>query len=498
MKRDIERFKQGFYDVLVIGGGINGAAIAHMAALNGLKVALLEKDDFASGTSSKSTKIVHGGLRYLENFEFGLVREALSERHRQLESAPHLVKPLGFIIPVYKGDKRPFWLMRFGVFLYDLLSGKRRINKRRLLTKQEIFHFSPDIKKDNLVGGVMYYDAQMDDARLVLENVLSASEKGAHVANYVEAKAFIKKNGKAVGVMAYDRLADKTFEVHAQKIVCAVGPWTDIFIAKERSEAPQQVRTTKGVHIVYRKVFCDHALLIPAQNDGRVIFIIPWRGHSLIGTTDTDYDGSADSVQVGEADVEYLFREARRFFPEENFSKEHIITAFAGLRPLSFKAGAPSKVSRRHAIKEFYSGVIYAIGGKYTTYRKIAEDVLRLVTKKELVETKQGYCLYGSGKILERPEEIAQEHHLDSDIITELLDMYGVRYKDVLKLAAEDKKFKRRLYPGSKRIDAQIVYAKDVEMARTVEDVIERRLGLIYEDTDPKNYMRKIKDYMAG
>ena len=213
------------YDLLVIGGGINGAAIANIAIDAGLKVILLEKGDFAGGTSSKSTKLVHGGLRYLENFEFDLVREALKERFIQLQSVPHLVKPLPFVIPVYTTDRRPLWMMKLGVFLYDVLSGKYRIGPHRSLSKKEVIDLVPGVKEDNLTGGVLYYDAQMDDARLCLENILSAQAKGAQVFNYTKVNEFIKENGRAVGVIAQDVLNGKIFTVNAKRIVCAAGPW---------------------------------------------------------------------------------------------------------------------------------------------------------------------------------------------------------------------------------------------------------------------------------
>lgn len=306
MKRDIQKFTKEQYDVLVIGGGINGAAIAHMSALNGLKTALLEKGDFASGTSSKSTKLIHGGLRYLENFEFDLVRESLRERHVQLHSSPHLVQPLKFIIPVYKTDKRPMWMMRLGVWLYDFLSGKYVIEKHQQLSVDQVCKEVPGIERKGLLGGVSYSDAQMNDARLCLENILSAEEKGAHVANYTEVRSLIQENGKVVGAKALDLLNKEAFELRAKKVVCAIGPWTNPFAHKENSQSPAQIRTTKGVHIIVQGRLAEDAILIPAQKDRRVFFIIPWLDHTLIGTTDTDYVGSPDDVEVEDQDIDYL------------------------------------------------------------------------------------------------------------------------------------------------------------------------------------------------
>jgi len=497
MKRDISKCKDQVFDVLVIGGGINGSAIAYMAALNGLKVCLLEKDDFGSGTSSKSTKIVHGGLRYLENLEFPLVKEALRERTIQIRNAPHLVHPLGFIVPVYKNDERPFWLIKFGVFLYDLLSGKYLLKKHRTLNAAEIEHLVPGIKTEGLLGAAMYYDGQMDDARLVLENVLSAAERGAVVANYVQVRSFIKEMGKAIGVEAVDRMSDQVFKVKAKKIVAAVGVWTDKFFDKEHARAPQKVRPTKGVHIVYRGQVSEHAILIPTKSDKRIFFVIPWHGNSLIGTTDTDYSDDPDKLSVEDEDIEYLFNEAKRVFPDVDFQKKDIITTFAGLRPLAFNEGAPSKVSRRHVVESSYSGVIYVYGGKYTTYRKIAEDALKMVTTKALLDTSEKYPLFGSGEITRSVNDIALAYGLTPQTVEYLISLYGVRYQDVLDLVQKDKDLKDPIARGTRAIKAQVVYAIEHEFAMREDDIMERRLGLIYDDCDHDQCREEIQNILS-
>lgn len=480
MIRDISQFTKSEYDVLVIGGGINGAAIAHMAALNGMKVALLEKGDFASGTSSKSTKLVHGGLRYLENFELGLVRESLRERHVQLEWAPHLVHPLRFVVPVYEKDKRPLWMMKLGVWLYDFLSGKYVIEKHQSLTADEVSKEIPGIKREGLLGGVAYSDAQMNDARLCLENVLSAAEKGAHVANYVEVKSLILENGKAVGVKAYDALDKITIDIRAKKVVCAIGPWTNPFMRKENSQSPPMIRTTKGVHIIVKGRLANDAVLIPAKNDKRIFFLIPWLDNTLIGTTDTDYTGPADDIEVTDEDIDYLLDETRRVLPDADLSEDKILTAFAGLRPLVREKGSPSKVSRKHVIKTSYTGMIYVLGGKYTAYRKIAEEVTRKLTDKDIVNTQNNFPVYGSGEIEETAEDVARTYNMASDVVQDLMDFYGVRYKDVMDYIDEDPALKEPICTCSPTIGAQIAYAIDNEMAITEEDIMDRRLLLGY------------------
>ena len=495
------QFSQEIYDLLVIGGGINGAAVANIAAGEGLRVALLEKGDFAGGTSSKSTKLVHGGLRYLEHFEFDLVYEALKERYIQLKSVPYLVKPLTFISPVYRNDRRPLWMMRLGVFLYDLLSGRYRIGEHRALGKEEVGRLIPGIKSEGLVGGVMYYDAQMDDARLCLENVLSAQAKGADVANYTEVYDFIKDAGRVVGVKARNVWNQQEVVIRAKRVVCAVGPWAAGLLQKDDPQATSSIRTTKGIHLVCRQKIADHALLVQTQNDDRFFFIIPWQGHSLIGTTDTDYRGDPDAVGVTEDDVDYLLREARRVLPQHSFRKEDIVTTFVGLRPLVYQSGqqgSPSKVSRQHVFAETPSGLLFILGGKYTTYRRIAIECLNKILSPKKVKSSDEYPLYGSGQMTEGDRDDVQRYGVEPDIIEHLKNKYGTRYRDVLELTRSDISLKKRICSCHLHIEAQIVYAIKTEMARTPEDIIWRRLGIGYVQCEIDKYKEAIRYYLPN
>ncbi len=497
MRRDILSLSKTTFDLLVVGGGINGAAIANLAAAAGASVALVEKGDFASGTSSKSTKLLHGGIRYLENLEFDLVSEALKERHVQWRAAPHLVKPLPFVIPVYKNDHRPLWLMQVGVWLYDFLSGKYRIGRHRFLSVDDVLALAPGIKQEGLVGGVEYFDAQMDDARLCLENVLMADARGVKVANYVEVLDFIKEKGKVVGVRAKDLREEYAFDILAKEIIVATGPWTNQLMGKDSptgSPLPNRVRTTKGVHIVYRGVIAQNAFLLQAK-DKRVFFIIPFKGHSLIGTTDTDYDGNPNEVKVEDEDIQYLLAAAARVFPQITFDPANIITTFAGLRPLVFDKGHPSHISRKHAIEKTPAGVYYVMGGKYTTYRAIAEEVVRKVLPRlaDKLPASDSYVLYGSGAVNEEFKIIAERFGVSVDVIRHLTGFYGGCFMDVLHITGRDPSLKEKICTCSPSIRAQVVYAREVEMAQTPQDA-ERRLNLFYTDCPTHQCRRAIEE----
>ena len=501
MIRDISRLTKNKFDLIVVGGGINGAAIANLAASCGATVALLEKNDFASGTSSKSTKLLHGGIRYLENFEFDLVHEALRERFIQWQAAPYLVKPLAFVIPVYKNDKRPLWMMRVGVWLYDFLSGKYRIGHHRFLSVAEITSLAPGINADGLMGGVEYFDAQMDDARLCLENVLMADSNGAVVANYVEVEHFIKdKNQRAVGVKVRDCLNNARMDIFASKIIVTAGPWSDELIQKDVPHAVKRLRPTKGVHIVYRGEISKNAFLIQSRQDKRIFFVIPFKGNTLIGTTDTDYHQSTDGVKVEEMDIQYLLQEASRVFPNINFDRSKIITTFAGLRPLVADKGDPSKISRKHDIECNASGIYFVMGGKYTTYRAIAEEAI-LKAMPELASKMpygQQFTLYGSGGSNEELKILSQRYEVPLDLIRYLQGIYGSRFGDVLNIAQGNPQLKERICSCSSAIAAQVIYARDVEMAQNIDDIMDRRLELSYLDCPTGNCRRSIEKILKN
>ncbi len=499
MKRDLKSvFSKPQYDLLVIGGGINGAAIANIASQEGLSVALVEKQDFAGGTSSRSTKLVHGGLRYLENFEFDLVAESLRERYIQWKSVPYLVKPLRFVIPVYHGDKRPLWMMKLGVFLYDLLSGKYIVEKHKFLTAAEVLEAIPALDPEGLMGGVSYSDCRMDDARLCLENILSARSHGAHVANYVGLESFYKvATHITAGVNVRDVLTGETCLIKANRVVCAAGPWTNEIFRLDIPGSLKKIRLTKGVHIVYRDKISDSALFLQSGKDARVFFVIPFEGHSLIGTTDTDYTGSADEVESDPQDIDYLLAETQKFLPRLHLSREKIVTAFAGLRPLVFASGNPSKISRKHVIEESKSGVIYVMGGKYTTYRAIAQECVEQVLEGKKLDLGGKYPLWGTEAFVVDGQKMARQYGISPETVSCLLAKYGAKYTEVLKLLDRDPGLAGLLCDCSPAIKAQVVYSLESEMAMTADDIIWRRLGIGYNFCSSKNCWKIIGEYCS-
>jgi glycerol-3-phosphate dehydrogenase len=487
------------FDLIVVGGGINGAAIANLAAQAGASCALLEKGDFAGGTSGKSTKLLHGGLRYLENFEINLVHESLKERFIQWQAVPYLVRPLAFVVPVYRGDMRPLWMMKLGVWFYDLLAGRYRIGRQRSLSAAEIAGLAPGINRDGLEGGVEYFDAQMDDARICLENVLMARLRGAETANYTQVEDFIKDTQqRAIGVRTRDVFSGERRELFASRIIVAAGPWSDALIEKDVPHSLRRLRPTKGVHIVYRGEISSHAFLLQSRRDKRIFFVIPFKGNSLIGTTDTDFHQNPDEVKAEEADIEYLLQEAGRVFPNITFDRSKIITTFAGIRPLVADKGDPSQVSRKHTIESSSSGVYYVMGGKYTTYRVIAEEAILMAMPQLAHQMPYGaqFALYGSGGGNEEHKIVSQRYDVPLDMVRYLQGIYGSRFKDVLEIARGHDRLKDKICSCSPAIAAQVVYARDVEMAKTAEDVVERRLGLSYLDCPVQNCRRAIDEIL--
>lgn len=485
--RTLQQLQEGTFDLLVIGGGINGAGIARDAAMRGLRVALVEKGDFASGTSSKSSKLIHGGVRYLQHGDFRLVRVACRERdllRRRL--APHLVQPLPFLFPVYRGDAVGIVTLGLGMWVYDLLAAFRNIRAHRMLTVKRTLGVEPGLRGDGLKGAALYYDCFADDARLTLETILAARSEGAVAANYIELTAFAKENGRIVGAWIQDRLSGADIRVRACRVVNATGPWADQLRRLDDTSAPPCLRVTKGVHIIVprERIGNTYAVVLHSPRDQRVLFVIPWGTHAIIGTTDTDFDGSPDDVCGDERDIEYLLEAANWFFPRAALRAADVVSTYAGLRPLVADDGKdPSAVSREEAIFESPSGLVTLAGGKLTTYRLVAKEIVDMVSKDSGVSGKRA-CTTGEkplpGGRLQRINDLVQtllakDGELTKQQIEHLVHRYGSRAAEILALLQGRKEWSQMLVPGMPDIWAEAVYAAQTELAVVPDDIIMRR-----------------------
>ena len=484
-------------DVLIIGGGITGAGIARDAALRGLRTAVIDKADFGAGTSSHSSRLIHGGIRYLEQGAFHLVFEASRERRVLLTIAPHLVRPLAFLFPVYRGARVPAWKLRAGMWLYDLLAAFRNVRWHRWLRAKKVRRIEPGLKDRGLVGAALYYDAQTDDARLVIATLRSATRAGALAANYVETTALLKPDGRVRGAVVRDVLTGQTATIRAHVVVNATGPWSDRLRALDDPQSPPILRLTKGAHVTVprRRIGNEHAVTLFSQVDGRVMFVLPWGDLSYIGTTDTDADASPDGLRITAADVTYLLRSANAAFPDAHLASNDVVSAWVGLRPLLREDRAnPSQVSREHKVFESAQGLITIAGGKLTTYRVMARDVVDRVAARlhaldgrqlpPRPQTDKQPLPGGEAAELEVLVEAARARGAAEPTARHLVASYGSEAAAVLNLVDRDRRLGDRIVAGRPEIWAEVTYAVEREMAVRVQDVLVRRLHLFYEVPD--------------
>lgn len=528
MQRDLHAMSATDYDLVIVGGGITGASIAWDASLRGLKVALLEKDDFAHATTSGSSKLVHGGLRYLVNGELKLVRESLRERRIWENVAPHMVHPLPFVLPTYGwGMKGPI-VLGIGLALYDLLSFDRnwlsdddkKLPGFRRVSKGKALDLMPSLRRENLTGAMIYYDCQMfAPERLCLECIEGAVEQGADVANYAEVTGFeteaaMGRGVRVTGVHVTDRMTGGSVTVRGRVIVNAAGPWADKTMAMADETPARRLIRSKGIHIITRDISGDNALAIQSAIGGH-FFVIPWRGRTIIGTTDTVFEDDPDELGVTEKDITDFLAVVNDGLPGLNLKREDVIHFYAGIRPLvdttpkevpgvemgesaqeaekkaekkdSYNASRAAEVYD-HGTEEAIDGLISAIGGKWTTSRHLAEQVvdlsLRKLGKHARCET---HCtpVYG-GDIARLKTYVARARkrhaHLAPDVVENLVDFYGSRIDEVLATAderqGERETLLRRLGPENATIGVQVVHAVRHEMALHLEDVVFRRTGL--------------------
>jgi glycerol-3-phosphate dehydrogenase len=458
------------WDIIVVGGGATGAGVVIDAAARGYDVLLLEQSDFGKGASSRSTKLVHGGVRYLEQGNLSLVMEALKERGLLLRNAPHLVHNLGFVVPRYDWWEAPFY--GIGLKLYDLLAGKYGFGASQILSLEQTREYLPAIELEGLRGGVIYFDGQFDDARLLIDMVATAFEQGATLLNYAPVKALTKDEHNYVnGVVAMDAETGEEFRATAKVVVNATGAFGDNLRRQADAAAAPLIAPSQGVHLVFDRRFLpgSAAIMVPHTSDGRVMFAIPWHGHTLVGTTDTPVAQPTLEPVAMEQEVDFLLSTASRYLAMKP-ARADVLSVFAGIRPLVHGGGAKTAaLSRDHVIHIDESGLITVCGGKWTTYRKMAED-----------------CVNQAATLAQLNERASITGHLpihgfhDSAENFGDLAVYGSDAPEILKLAKEDPVLAERLHPDLPYIAAEVVWAVRAEMARTVEDVLARRLRALF------------------
>jgi len=483
------------FDLLVVGGGITGAGIARDAAMRGLRTALVDAGDFGGGTSNRSSRLVHGGLRYLEHGWLKLVFEASRERHTLLRIAPHLVRGRSFTFPVFRGGRRPVWQIWAGVWLYDMLALFRNVHRARLLTRGGVLRREPLLRDQGLTGGAAYWDAQCDDARLTLATIRSAHRHGAACANHVRVEALEKAGGRVRGATLVDTLDGARFAVRAHSVVNATGPWTDAFRRLDDPAAAPLLRPTKGVHVVVARSRIGNAgaVTLTSPIDGRVMFVLPWGSRSVVGTTDTDTDESPDQVAPSPEDVVYLVRSANAIFPNARLQLADVVAAWAGLRPLLRGGGeSTASVPREHRIEESLSGLVTIAGGKLTTYRVMAEQVVdRVAYRLHQMDGRPAAGRPGTDREPLPGGEVADIAALEAELVHDgvepalahrLVWAYGTEAAGVRRLAREEPALAAPLVPGARVLAAEVVHQARREMALRVDDVLVRRTGLALYD----------------
>lgn len=498
----VGRLKSNSFDLLVIGGGITGAGIALDAASRGLKVALIEKHDFAFGTSSRSTKLIHGGLRYLKQLEFALVKEVGSERAIVHKLAPHLVVPEKMLLPLYEKRGLGYWLTSVGLKIYDWLAGVKPEDQRRMLTKLQTIKYEPLLKQEEIKGGAIYAEYRTDDARLTIEIAKLAHSKGAVILNYISAIEFVYENDEVKGVVAKDEISGESFQIKAATTVNAAGPWVDELREINKSKENKYLHLTKGVHIVvpYHRLPVRQAIYFDVP-DGRMIFAIPRGRITYVGTTDTDYSGSKEEVFASKEDAKYLLNAVNEAFPSAHLMIADVESSWAGLRPLIHEEGkSASELSRKDEIFESKTGLVSIAGGKLTGYRKMAERVVDLVVERKFEDRDLKPChteslllaggKWNSGndvkKYLQQIASSAELFGLKGDDANYLVHLYGTQASDILEYALQNPKTDREIDLTL----AELWFGIHHEMIARSSDFFVRRTGLLYFDL-PK--LQKVK-----
>lgn len=464
------------WDLVVVGGGATGLGTALDAASRGYKVALLEQSDFTKSTSSRSTKLVHGGVRYLAQGDVGLVIEALHERGVMKQNAPHLVKDQRFIIGNYKWWEKPFYAI--GLTMYDLLAGKRSLGRSLPMSKKDVIREIPQIVTKNLKGGVVYHDGQFDDSRMAINILQTACEHHAVAVNYAKVTQLVKsETGKISGVEVVDLIGKQTFTLQAKVVINATGIFVDELMQMDTAGKSKIVRPSQGIHLVVDKSFLggDTAIMIPKTSDGRVMFGVPWHGKVVLGTTDTPVDAFELEPKALENEIDFILKTTGEYLLKQP-RREDVLSVFAGLRPLAAPKhnanGTKTKeISRSHKIIISENGLVTITGGKWTTYRDMAEDVInKAIVVGDLPKVK---CKTKDLPIHGYQKEVDRSH---------FGYVYGSDYEQILALAKEEKEWAEKLHPQYDYIAAEVIWAIRKEMALTVEDILARRFRLLFLD----------------
>jgi glycerol-3-phosphate dehydrogenase len=479
------------YDVIVIGAGINGAGIFREAATRGLRTLLIEKDDLGGATSATSSRLIHGGLRYLEHYEFALVRESLRERERLLHAAPHLVRPLPLTLPVYKGHSRGPFMIGLGMIAYDFLSYDKSLPTARMYTKDQALELEPGLEPEGLRAAARYYDAQVDfPERLVVENVIDGVANGGVVLPHTKVTGFRMEAGIVRGVEYVNELSGESGAAQGEVTINVAGPWIDR-VLDPAGDFPRYNGGTKGSHIVVEPFpgAPKDALYIEARQDGRPYFIIPWNDLYLIGTTDIRFDGDLDRIVASEDEIAYLLTETNLAIPDAGLGREDVLYTFSGVRPLPYQEeGATGSITRKHIIKDHepkVGGLMTIIGGKLTTYRSLSEEAVdeaqRKLGRKKTRSNTRKRLLPGGSEHYEHSKVVLKSQApewLAPDSAEWLLKVYGVRARDVVNMARENETLRGRIIPGHPAIAAAIPFSFQQEFAATLSDVLLRRTML--------------------
>ena len=489
----VEKLASAEFDVLVIGGGVTGVGAALDAATRGLRVALIEANDFACGTSSRSSKLIHGGLRYLEQFDFKLVREALKERELMVgHTAPHLVSPVSFLFPLHEGMKER-WYVGAGLALYDALRGKERIlPAHRHISPRKMREVAPALRSDILKGGILYYDAQVDDARHTVTIARTAERYGALVANQVEAIALIREGSRVVGVKVCDRESGREFDIKSATTVLAAGIWNSKIQEAAGVNHGYDIAMSKGVHIVLPKSAISLKTGVILKTALSVLFVIPWKEFWIVGTTDTPWTGSKEEPLADRADIDYIIEQANQVL-RHPLKHTDVISVYAGIRPLvaPTEASSTTKISREHVVDHPLEGLISVAGGKYTTYRIMARDAIDAAAS-DLLRIVPESCTEeiallgadGYSALLNRVNALAVANSLSRETITHLLSRYGSIFEEVLAPAKLDASLLERIDPSLPYLRAEVRYAVTHEKALHVSDVLMRRTRIALEVSD--------------